>query len=255
MGAPGCDDAPLVMVPRSTAPKHVTVVYPYYDNADFFRRQLRGWAELPKDLRDHLSFVVVDDGSPRYPLRETVSEELARQIRLRAFRIKVDVRWNWLAARNIGMYHGAESGFRVMTDMDHVITEDVFRGLIFGVHDPNIIYRFSRREHTGKSIHPHPNSWFMTRAMFWKIGGYDEACSGFYGTDGDYRRRCVVAAPIQIMREELVRYEYVGDSSTTTYKRKQPEDKRGREIMRARTRDWKPRTLSFPYEEINPPWR
>jgi len=51
----------------------------------------------------------------------------------------------------------------------------------------------------------------------------DKKCR-HYGTDGDYRRRCAKVAPMQILTDGLVRHEYDGDSSTTVYKRKQPED-------------------------------
>jgi hypothetical protein len=251
MGAPGCDDAPVVEIELSDYPRPVTLINPYYDNPRWFAQQLFHWRALPDDLKAQLSIIVVDDGSPDFPAEDVVRERGAtlgvRSFRL--FRIEVDVRWNWLAARNIAAHH-ADDGWLALTDIDHVVPGETLRTLVFGRFNPDRIYRFSRREHTGQAIHPHPNSWFMTRQMYWMIGGYDEACSGYYGTDGDYRRRCAAAAAIRIMADQLVRYEYVDDSSTTRYKRKQPEDRRGREIMRARKRGWKPKTLSFPYHEI-----
>lgn len=248
MGAPGCDDVPLVSIRQGTKPKDVTFVYPYYENPKFLLRQIQGWMQYPEALRQYLSVIVVDDGSPREPAESVLRSVARRGLHLRLFRIDVDVRWNWLAARNIGMKHGA-SGWRVMTDMDHVINEHVLRSLVYGVHDENTIYRFSR---VGTKTHPHPNSWFMTQAMFWKIGGYDEACSGYYGTDGDYRRRCAATAPIRIMFDALELHEHEGDSSTRHYERKQPEDANAKRIMRARPTDgtWRPRTLSFPYHEV-----
>ena len=225
------------------------MVYPYYENADFFGQQLAVWSAYSADLRTNLRFVVVDDGSPTRP-----AVDVLRSVRidgLRLFRIGVDVRWNWLAARNIGAAHSRD-GWLLLTDMDHVVPEDTLRHLTYGLHDPRVIYRFSRVEHTGERIHPHPNSWFMTRDMFWKIGGYDEACSGYYGTDGDYRRRCAATAKIKILTNYLVRHEYQGDSSTTGYKRKQPEDAEAKRIMRRRGPGWKPLTLSFPYDKVDP---
>lgn len=249
MGAPGCDDAPVVAVPRGDAPKSVTLIYPYYENPEFFARQLAGWSEYPLSLLKHVRFVVVDDGSPRNPAADVV-RRAAPVTGLSLYRIGVDVRWNWLAARNIGAHHARE-GWLLLTDMDHVVTEDVLRSVVYGRHDESTIYRFSRVEHTGQQIHPHPNSWLMTRRMFWKIGGYDEACSGYYGTDGDYRRRCAATARIRILTDCLERHEYQGDSSTIDYKRKQPEDARAKQIMRARPKNWRPRVLSFPYQAVN----
>lgn len=87
--------------------------------------------------------------------------------------------------------------------------------------------------------------------MFWRIGGYDEALSGYYGTDGDYRRRCAATAPIRILRDKLIRHEFFMDSSTTRYLRKQPEDSAVSRIVAQRGNGWKPLTLSFPYREIH----
>lgn len=248
MGAPGCDDAPLIEVAIKEEPRAATVVYPYYENPFFFRKQLKHWLSLPPHLAMMLSFIVVDDGSPEHPAEVILREQ---PFPLRLFRIDVDVRWNWLAARNIGFHHAAD-GWCVVTDMDHIIPSDVFETIIYGDLDVGTIYRFRRREHTGISIHPHPNSWLMTREMYWRVGGYDETMSGYYGTDGDYRRRCVKAAPIRILTDELERHEYQGDSSTTRYKRKQPEDARVKQLIAARPKKgWKPKTLSFPYHEVD----
>jgi len=89
----------------------------------------------------------------------------------------------------------------------------------------------------------------LQRAMFWKAGGYDEALSGHYGTDGDWRRRLAATAPVRTLKLEMVRYEYVGDSSTTGYKRKQPQDAGKKAIMARRGKGWRPKVLSFPYHE------
>lgn len=248
MGAVGCDDAPIVEIEKGDEPKKFTMIVPYYENPRFFENQITRWSNYPVELRHHLSIIVVDDGSPNIPASDVLRNVHFGGVRL--FRILKDVRWNWLAARNIGA-HKANTDWIMLTDMDHVLTVDTLRTLVYGKHDPEIIYRFSRRESDGKKIHPHPNSWFMTRSMYWKVGGYDEALSGFYGTDGEYRRRCAATAYIRIMHDELERHEYEGDSSTTHYKRKQPEDAAVKKMIRARGRGWKPKTLSFEYLEVS----
>lgn len=249
MGAPGCDDAPIIHVEKLPDARHVTVIYPYYENPHFFAKQLGYWSALPDHLRSHLRFIVVDDCSPANPAEQVV-RSMDMPIALRLFRIEEDRRWNWLAARNIGFSH-ADDGWNVCSDIDHMIPEETFETIVYGKLDDQVIYRFSRREHTGQAIHPHPNSWLMTRSMYWKVGGYDETLSGLYGTDGDYRRRCAATAPIRILEDQLVRYEYQDDSSTTHYKRKQPEDAAVKRLVRARPRKgWKPKVLSFPYHQV-----
>ena len=247
VAVPGCDDAPVVSVEVTKQPKPVTMVYPYYENPQMLRQQFEHWRWAGFGGWPSLRAIIVDDGSPEMPAAAVLAD-IEHPGPMRLFRIEIDVRWNWLAARNIGVSHA--KGWVILTDMDHVIPEATIHGCIFGNHDPGVIYRFMRREHTGEVIHPHPNSWFMTTDMFWRIGGYDEALSGHYGTDGEFRRRCVVTAPIRILTDDLVRYEQCGDASTTRYLRKQPEDARVRDLIAARGRDWRPKTLSFPFHEV-----
>lgn len=247
VSAPGCDDAPVVEIPLGVTPRYVTLIVPYYENPMMLAQQIMTWNFYPGRLRDNLSVIVVDDGSQRTQA-ETVIRGRHRLFPLRLFRIDVDVRWNWLAARNLGMFRAAE-GWCVLTDMDHELPERTLETLIYGEFDAGTVYRFSRAEN-GTAIPPHPNSWFMTKESFWTIGGYDEALSGHYGTDGEYRRRVAKAFPIRIMTDHLVRHEFVLDASTTNYKRKQPEDRAVQAMVASRGPDWKPKTLSFPWREI-----
>lgn len=239
-----CRHLPLVEIPRRDTPKRVTLVVPYYCNPRFFETQQKHWWDYDTDVRANLQAIVVDDGSPEPAVR---SDTMAFPLRL--FRILVDRRWNWLAARNIGFHH-APDGWVLVTDMDHMVPPETMRAVVYGQHDPEVVYAFSRMEHTGVPAAPHSASFLMTRAMFWRIGGYDEALSGHYGTDGDFRRRVAKVARMELLSERLVRYEYVEDSSTTRYKRKQPEDAGVKRLVEARGKGWRPKVLSFPYTEV-----
>lgn len=233
-----------VSVAMTDTPKPITLVLPYYENAGFLQRQITGWAQYPADLRAWFSVIVVDDGSPRPAVLPRVCP-----VPMRLFRIGVDVPWNWLAARNIGAHH-APPGWLLLTDMDHVLPVETLRSLVFGAHLEAVVYGFSRQESTGQVIEPHSASFLLTRDRFWWTGGYDEALSGHYGTDGEFRRRLAATGPIQILRDVLVRYEHVGDASTARYARKLPADTAAiRQLVAARPKDWRPTVLSFPYEE------
>lgn len=251
MGTPWSAALPVVHVPVTDTPKHVTLVLPYYENPQFLRTQLAWWATFPAHLLAHLSVILVDDGSPRTPAAAAIAGAVLPPD-LRIFRLDVDVRWNWLAARNIGAHHAAD-GWLLLTDMDHVVPVTTLSALVYGAHDPSLIYGLSRIEADGTALAPHPNSWFMTRTRFWQVGGYDEALSGHYGTDGDWRRRCAAVAPICILEDRLIRHEHVGDSSTTHYLRKQPEDAGVRAIVAQRRAGWRPKVLSFPFHEVAVP--
>lgn len=248
MGTPWSAALPLVDVDRGETPKPVQFIYPYYENPKFLARQLAHWLAYPLTITPYLSAIIVDDGSPTSPAVNVLGSR-SWPFPIRLFRLDVDVRWNWLGARNLGAHH-ARPGWLLMTDMDHVVPIETVDALVYGKHAARVIYGFSRREWTGHPITPHPNSWFLERSTFWRVGGYDEMLSGHYGTDGDWRRRCAAAAPLVILRDALERHEYVEDSSTMTYKRKQPEDARVRQLIATRGKDWRPRVLSFPAHEV-----
>lgn len=246
MASRWAEGLPRVTVAYNGAPKPITLVVPYYENPETLRGQLELWASYPAEVRAQLRVIVVDDGSP-----VPACIPLPHPCAIRLFRIAVDVRWNWLAARNIGAHH-AETDWLLLTDIDHQVPVETLRHLQIGVHDPTRVYAFSRREHTGAPVAPHSASFFLTRGLFWQTGGYDEALSGYYGTDGEFRRRLQSQATIQVLHDPLVRFEQVGDSSTRRYGRKERQDDRVRDLMAARKPGWRPKTLSFPYTEVRP---
>jgi len=248
MGRPWCAPFPVVDVPKGATAKPVTLVLPYYDNPQLLRRQVAWWATYPAHLRAALRVILVDDASPTVWASEALAG-VPLPVPVQLFRIGTDVRWNWLAARNIGAHHAPE-GWLLLTDMDHVVPASTLDAVVHGQHDAGTVYGFSRIEHSGETLAPHPNSWLLTRDRYWAIGGYDEALSGHYGTDGDWRRRVAAAGPLQILVDRLVRHEHQGDSSTTRYLRKQPEDAGVAQIVAQRRAGWRPKVLSFPYTEL-----
>jgi hypothetical protein len=240
-----CDGLPRVTVPMGETPKHVTLIVPYYSSAIFFQHQCEVWKGYPSDLAESLSIIVVDDGSP-----EPAVLPAGLPLDVRLYRIDVDVPWNWLAARNIGAHH-ATADWLLLTDMDHVVPAETLRAVIFGHHDPRVVYAFSRREHTGETVNSHSASFLMTRQMFWTIGGYDERLSGVYGTDGQYRKRVTATAPVQVLSDALIRHEYVSDASVTTYERKtEPMRLARKRKLAAIIPGSPPKVLTFPYHEV-----
>lgn len=233
-----------------------TLVFPYYENPGMLDRQLAHLAALPEDLRQHLALIVVDDGSPDHPLGEFTAAVM-QQLGLagaQLFRITVDVRWNWIAARNLAVAQ-AQTDWVLLTDIDHLVPEATVRRIVERKLSDRCVYRFSRKDLPDLTDYkPHPNSWLMTRAMFDQIGGYDERFSGYYGTDGEFRDRVRANAKDVVMLEEhLVRVprEVVPDASTTRYERKQPEDREGVGRIRAEiAKSPRPHRGLFPWVRI-----
>ncbi len=186
---------------------------------------------------------------------------------LSIYRVLEDRPWHQHAARNLGA-HVAGEGWLLLTDMDHVLTEDAARALLkrirLGKLDPQAIYTLARIEadtglptmNNGKPK-PHPNSFVVTRETFWRIGGYDEDFCGVYGTDGLFRTRAFARAHQgHLDKVPLTRYwrDLVEDASTNTLPRKD-----GREIgakqkildaKRERGEEGVVKVLQFPWERV-----
>ena len=235
----------------------ITLVLPYYRNADMLQEQLRSWAAFPDDVKGCLHAIVVDDGSPKFKaLPAHLIETGLASVRL--YRTLVDVRWNWLFCRNLGVAE-ATTDWVLLTDIDHVLPESTLRALVTEPLETDVVYRFSRVDAPNFTPYkPHPNSWFLTRAMFDQIGGYDERFSGFYGTDAEFRDRVQKTARAVVMRDNvLVRYprEVIPDASTTTYGRKEEQDRENvKRIREERSAigdgNWRPLRLTFPWERL-----
>jgi hypothetical protein len=229
--------------------RNLTLVLPYYDNPTMFVAQQQAWREYPDALKELLQVIVVDDGSPRWPARDYVRDT---GVPLSLYRTLVDVRWNWIFCRNLAMSK-ATTEWVLMTDIDHVMPTKVLGSIVTRKLDARVAYRLSRVDAPKMTPYkPHPNTWLMTRMLFDVVGGYDETFSGYYGTDGDFRRRVERVARIVVLPDEMIRYErsVIADASTTTYTRKEQKDRENVvRIVQERGSGWRPKRLSFPYEQ------
>lgn len=228
-----------------------TLVMAYYRNAGMLARQYEHWRGLPADIRANLQVIVTDDCSP-------AGEEARREdpgLDFQLFRITKKTPWNWMSCRNIGAHH-ATHDWLLLTDMDHLLPEAMARLLMESKLKGSAVYRFRRVDAPDMTPYKeHPNSWFMAKAMFDKIGGFDERWAGAYGSDYEFRNRVTAnAESVRMIEAPLVRYprEVIADASTTDFGRK--NSKYAANISRARNRiqaeGGPPLRLSYPYERV-----
>jgi len=233
----------------------VTLIMAYYENAGMLQRHYDTLAALPEEYKKAISVIIVDDGSPKAHAYPPASPSIHAKV----FRMRKDVRWNQDACRNIGVKH-AETEWLLLTDMDHIVPLETWTRLLTIPSDPNSVYNFARVSLPDLDPYKmHPNSWFMTKTMYERAGGYDERFAGLYGTDGDFRVRLVPLARTRMIKEPIIRVprEVIPDASTTTYKRKAPDDKPGiKRILdeRALLKDKTPLRGLFDYDQVWP-WK
>jgi len=164
------------------------LIYPYYENPQMLVTQLHTWANWPRDLAKKIKIILVDDGSQKTQAIQLIDGAVGLPD-LELYRILINIPWNQNGAHNLG-FDRAENGWCLTTDIDHVIEADQLHVILALAKNPKCYYTFARQQvrAPGKVFKRHPNSWMLTREMFWASGGYDEDFSGFYGSDVCFRR-------------------------------------------------------------------
>lgn len=211
----------------------ISLVMPYYMNPEMLKLQYRAWLQWPKSAREAFEIVIVDDGTKAGLHAADVPFPDGPMPKVRIFRIFEDRPWHQHAARNLGA-HVAEGEWLLLTDMDHMLVGRMAEALaaMQGDLDRETAYFLHRIEaDTGEPTKgkdgawkPHPNSFVMSRDLYWRAGGYDEDYCGHYGTDGLFKSRLFGIAKEGMLEDiYLKRFwrDLIPDASTTTLPRKE----------------------------------
>jgi hypothetical protein len=240
----------------------LSLVMPYYMNPRMLAIQFATWAEYPDELKGQLEIVLVDDGSPIEAAIDVPRPPGLPPLSL--YRVLEDRPWHQHGARNLGA-HVAVGDWLLLTDMDHLFPAESLAAWFARPRLPEVAYMFPRLDWPALTPtkgrdgrrKPHPNTFAMTREMYWRVGGYDEEFCGVYGTDGLFRDRLRRHAGVRLATDcDVIRYsrEWIADASTRTLARKDARDplakKRIRERKKAEGRKHEIRTLAFPRARV-----
>lgn len=209
----------------------LSMVFPYYRNPSMLALQYAEMTRWSEKAKAQIEVVIVDDGSPEPAVDVERPDGLPA---LRIYRVLEDKPWWQHGCRNIGA-HEAAAPWLLLTDIDHILTASAADALLKRLPkmDGNTAYMLHRVEaDTGLptvndkgQLKPHPNSFVMSRNLYWRVRGYDEEFEG-YGTDGQFKQRLYSIAQKGFLKKvPLVRYwrDIVPDANTSTLGRKVPE--------------------------------
>ena len=101
-------------------------------------------------------------------------------------------------------------GWVLLTDMDHLLPSHQVKNIIESKWDKNFVYKPLRKKVDGSPYKRHPNTYLITRDMYWTAGGYDETYSGYYGTDSTFRRQ--INRKAQLLETDLFHVVLYGRS-------------------------------------------
>lgn len=160
-----------------------SLIVGYYRNEGMLKHQLSVWDSYPQHLREQVEIIVVDDGSPDMPAYPILKDRTD----IKLYRIKEDVPWNQVMARNLGAYE-ATNDWIFFLDIDHVIPPQTLEFILSIEHlYPEEYYIFDRLKVTSLSpykhrlVNPSHCLFLINRKTFLDIGAYDEDFCGSYG--------------------------------------------------------------------------
>lgn len=157
---------------------YITAVYIENENCKTLSELINKYETYDSGLLKKIHFIFVDDHSPSEIKIDS------DKINYTLVRIKDDIKWNQPGARNLGVFL-AKSSKLILTDLDHVFPERLLQHLLKRKTPYSTIYRF-RREKNNRKVGSHPNTFFCTKALFYRSLGVDEEFSGNYGYDDVY---------------------------------------------------------------------
>lgn len=239
---------------------HLTMVMPYYMNPGMLARQYELWTSYPDELKARIDVVIVDDGSPEHHAIDVSRSSGLPGLTI--YRVQVDIPWNQHGARNLGAKQ-ARGPWLFMTDMDHMLPTESLRRLL-AYDDGQRVVTFARVDapdmlptvRPDGTRKPHPNTFAVTKRDYWKVGGYDEAYCGIYGTDSVFTNRLFALGVDHREDMPIIRVprEVVPDASTTTLLRKEGRPHNASAMIKAKKKamgmEHTNLTLNFSWERV-----
>lgn len=183
----------------------LSLTFPYYNSPMMLEYQIKEWwGYEPLYERGKFEIILIDDCSLISALDVLQSSPLGIPPYLSVYRVLKDIPWNQHGCRNLGAKK-ADNTWLFLTDIDHTVPFVTLEAIM---ENKNLLvdsyYTFNRMsvaslDKYGNPVleimldkdglpKPHPNTFLLTKDVYWKAGGYDEDYCGTYGGDGPFKR-------------------------------------------------------------------
>tara|TARA_R110002111_G_scaffold123359_3_gene187384 strand:- start:34223 stop:34969 length:747 start_codon:yes stop_codon:yes gene_type:complete len=158
----------------------LTYVVPVYleHNLNGLYALINSYSAYKPSVLRHIHFIFINDCSP---VEITIPEDCSLNYTLA--KITTDIKWNQGGARNLGV-HLAKSQKLIVTDLDHIFPEAIFKFLV--THPiPDHIFKFRRKRDNARN-QAHFNTFFLSKSIYFKSLGVDEEFCGNYGHEDTF---------------------------------------------------------------------
>jgi hypothetical protein len=224
-------------------------------------KHLENWTSWGDDLKERITFIIVDDASPSGVL----TLGLPYNLDLYTYRINENIPWNFSGVKNL-LASLVPTDWFLLHDIDYMFSEDGMRKMLkLPMDDPTKFYNFKCVMSSSGKLKPkdhYPISSFLVNTdTFWDCGGHDEDFCGHYTChdNGIFWR---------LTRDPgLARQIRVDDPFMTCYQRSQVEDadtdhdlegwsrdgSRNRKLLgekRQKIKPWSNDSLRFTYKKL-----
>jgi glycosyltransferase involved in cell wall biosynthesis len=151
---------------------------------------LEQFTSYPKDLREQLTLLVVDDGSPSgLKAQEYITLSHRQLLRIRIARVQINKPWNTPGARNLA-FHVADTANVLMIDSDLLVPLETMRAVLTWKilqqeqqdDHHHVAHQFNRTRLDG-TYKTHPSASYISVNAYWASGGCEEDFSGNYGSE------------------------------------------------------------------------
>ena len=233
--------------------KLITINLSYYNQSkEILLKHIEYWKSYPKEIRDQMTFFIIDDCS-KIHISELIKKEDLGDLDVVIYRVKIDLNCNIAGIRNLGAKE-CKTPWYVIIDMDTLIPIKMASQLIqLAKENMNInnTFKFNRKvinnpNHKKNNV-PHPAVCLIRIHDYWNIGGNEEDLVGNYGkTDGSFYYRA--QNKVNVITKNDIYLDYFEEGESNINRDSSINEKLIQEKIN--NNSWSKKFVRFPWEIV-----